>query len=197
MISESNRITYVVDLSDFDKTCLEDDITNRMQESIEVFEETYDQYPEYDWMIIFTKFDIFNYKIQKNGNLNHFYQDYKGNSNDVEAGINFIKSKYYSVVSKFGREIPSIVINTLNIEDIKLLLESIKREFMYKELMKIKNLEEENPKFLGDYEIMSRLGKGTFGVVFLVRKSIDKIEHIFALKTIPFYQEEELKKIKK
>eukprot|EP01080_Neovahlkampfia_damariscottae_P012745 gene12745-6937_t len=197
IISESNRIIFVVDLSDFDRTCFEDDITNRMQESINLFEETFSQFPEYHWMLIFTKIDIFTYKIQNNGDLNKHYPEYDGNSKNVDAGVNFIKSKYFSVASKFGKDIPSVVINTLNIGDIKSLLETIKTEFMYQELMKVKNLNEEDPKILGDYEIITRLGKGSFGIVFLVKTIKDKIEHIYALKTVPFDQEEELKKIKK
>ena len=85
---------FVVSLSEFDQTCYEDDITNRMTESLELFSETVNNsyFQNSTIILFFNKIDIFREKIKK-VNLKNWFKDYKG-ENTVEDGMKYISQKY-------------------------------------------------------------------------------------------------------
>jgi GTPase SAR1 family protein len=94
IFQDVTAVIFVVSLSEFDQTCYEDDITNRMTESLELFSETVNNshFANSTILLFFNKIDIFREKIKK-VELSNWFKDYKG-SNTFEDGIAYISSKY-------------------------------------------------------------------------------------------------------
>jgi hypothetical protein len=208
VLPEINIFLYVVDLSQYDRICYEDDVSNRMLESLEVFESTYQNYFHRDWFLIFTHSDAFIHKIQKLGNLKKIFQDYEGDADDAPAGIEFLISKYQKITQKInGKNIPSFVINSLDTKDVEKVIEYLgptlfekqDPELINKESFKMVNKKSQLMKYekemIGEYELISRLGSGSFGIVYEVKKL--NTEDVFALKSISIENEDQLKMIQK
>jgi hypothetical protein len=208
ILPEIKIFLYVVDLSQYDRLCYEDDVSNRMLESLEVFESIYHQYFHRDWFLIFTHSDAFIHKIQHLGNLKKIFEDYEGEANDAPAGIEFLKSKYQNISQTInGKNIPAFVINSLDTKDVQNMIEYLgptlfekqDPELINKESFKMVNkksqLMKNEKEMIGEYELISRLGSGSFGIVYEVKKF--NTEEVFALKSISIENENQLKMIQK
>jgi hypothetical protein len=192
-----------VDVSQFDRLMYEDDMTNRMVESFNVFEQYYSKYSHLEWFLIFTHIDVMIYKFQKYGNVKKFFPDYEGDGNDASQGTEFFKSKFTEISKNIKeKEIPYFVINALDSSDIMKVCELLGDTIVEKKNKIIIN--EESVKMvkkksiimkpmIGDYEIVDRLGKGAFGIVFSVKRE----NELFALKSISYQNDNELKMIEK
>jgi len=95
--SDVNCVLFVASLADYDLTCYEDDITNRMNESLDLFEEIVNG----NWfkttpiILFLNKEDIFKFKIEKI-DLKVCFGDYDGGLN-YEVAIKFIEKKFLSL----------------------------------------------------------------------------------------------------
>lgn len=91
-----DSILFVCSLSEFDQKCYEDDTTNRMKESLQLFAD----YINSKWFadtlvyLLFNKHDLFLKKIENGARLVDTFEDYKGPENDGEAAKEFIKETY-------------------------------------------------------------------------------------------------------
>ncbi|KAL9643502.1 hypothetical protein ABK040_010116 [Willaertia magna] len=87
-------IIFVTSLSEYDQRCYEDDSTNRMHESLLLFDEICNSRWFMDTSIILflNKIDLFKEKISKT-DLSQFFVEYEGGKN-FEAAVNFIRSKF-------------------------------------------------------------------------------------------------------
>jgi len=96
-------VLFVTSLNDYDLLCYEDDKTNRLSESLALF----DQIANGDWfnksliMLIMNKVDLFKTKITKVP-LKNFYNDYEGGE-DFEKGIAYIENKFRDT-NKFEKD---------------------------------------------------------------------------------------------
>lgn len=92
-----SAVIFVASLSDYDQKCYEDDVTNRMMESLDLFDEMTNN----NWfktttiMLFLNKTDIFREKIKKN-DLKVCFEDFDGGS-DFERSIKFIEQKFLDV----------------------------------------------------------------------------------------------------
>jgi GTPase SAR1 family protein len=88
---------FVASLADYDLTCYEDDITNRMNESLDLFEEIVNGnwFKDTPIILFFNKLDIFKSKIEQI-DLKVCFEDYSGGLN-FEAAIKFIEQKFLSL----------------------------------------------------------------------------------------------------
>lgn len=92
-----SAVIFVASLSDYDQKCYEDDVTNRMMESLDLFDEMTNN----NWfktttiMLFLNKTDIFREKIKKN-DLKVCFEDYDG-GNDFDKSIKFIEQKFLDV----------------------------------------------------------------------------------------------------
>jgi hypothetical protein len=196
-------ILFTVDVSQYDRFLYEDDITNRMVQSFDVFEEYYTQYSHLEWFFIFTHIDVLIYKFQKYGNVKKFFPDYVGNERDSFHGTEFFKSKFMEISKKINeKEIPYFVINALDTNDVikvcdllgDTIVEKKDKIIINEESVKLVKTKSVFVKpMIGDYEIVERLGRGAFGIVF----SVQKENELFALKSISYQNEKELKMIEK
>lgn len=117
---------FCVSLSEYDQLCYEDDETDRVKESMDLLEKMIN--PEFQFekfipnlIIVFTKSDIFEYKIKKMNNLKAYFDDFNGDPTSIDDGKSYLKQKYYSLLNKYKKSFESIEINSIDQNDIKKL----------------------------------------------------------------------------
>jgi guanine nucleotide-binding protein G(i) subunit alpha len=93
---------FVSSLGDFDLLCYEDDSTNRMKESMEVFDEIVngDWFKKTHIFLLFNKIDVFSRKI-KTTDLSVAFKDYDGGL-DYEKSLKFVTQKFLDL-NKFDK----------------------------------------------------------------------------------------------
>lgn len=88
-------IIFLASLSEYDLTIEENNSTNRMAESLELFE-TILQYPWFtkqSIILFLNKTDLFEIKMPLS-NLSDYFPTYMGSNTDIEEGKKFIRSMY-------------------------------------------------------------------------------------------------------
>lgn len=88
-------IIFLASLSDYDLKIEENNSTNRMSESLELFE-TILQYPWFtkqNIILFLNKTDLFETKMPKS-NLTDYFPTYMGSNTEIEEGKEFIRSMY-------------------------------------------------------------------------------------------------------
>jgi guanine nucleotide-binding protein G(i) subunit alpha len=88
-------LIYVASLGDYDLLCYEDDTTNRLVESLDLFEEHMNSaFKDIPIMLFLNKTDIFKKKLSDGKTtLEQFFPDYKGGS-DFDAASKYIENKF-------------------------------------------------------------------------------------------------------
>jgi len=89
-----NAVMFVSSLSEYDQKCYEDDVTNRMVESIDLFDETINgpSLKDLPILLFFNKNDLFKQKLQTS-DLSKTFADYKDGS-DPDKAFDYIKQRY-------------------------------------------------------------------------------------------------------
>eukprot|EP01027_Heterolobosea_sp_BB2_P018960 GEZU01026644.1.p1 GENE.GEZU01026644.1~~GEZU01026644.1.p1 ORF type:complete len:136 (+),score=25.90 GEZU01026644.1:302-709(+) len=102
--------------------CYEDDVTNRMHESLELFEDVVKSkwFTNVPLVLIFTKDDIFRNKI-KETDLSCCFPDYTGGC-DYQAAFSYIVKRFTDIYKKY-REMPlyAFVVNGTDTENVRKL----------------------------------------------------------------------------
>jgi guanine nucleotide-binding protein G(i) subunit alpha len=93
-------LMFVCSLNEFDQKCYEDDTTNRMIESMDLFDqETNGSFKDRPVILLLNKVDLFKEKIKKS-DLKGTFSDF-GGGQDSEAAIEYIKGKFLAT-NKFA-----------------------------------------------------------------------------------------------
>lgn len=90
-------VLYVVALSGYDMTLLEDSTVNRLDESLNLFEQVVNNryFRDASFILFLNKFDLFREKILYSGrHLRYYLSDFKGPDFDVDSGALFIQHKF-------------------------------------------------------------------------------------------------------
>jgi hypothetical protein len=90
-----STILFIAALSDYDALCYEDDTTNRMKESIDLFQQNQIIFKNIPIYLIFNKKDRFLEKL-KFSNLKNTFPEFQGRENHYEDAVEFIKKLYLS-----------------------------------------------------------------------------------------------------
>jgi len=100
-----NAIIFISSLSEYDQTLREDNCTNRMQESLKLFDSICNSvwFVEIHFILFLNKKDIFADKILRSP-LTICFPEYKGQQNQSES-INFIQWKFEQLNRSNQREI--------------------------------------------------------------------------------------------
>jgi len=100
--SEANVLIYVSALSDYNALCFEDDKTNRLVESMKVFDDTInsDVFKSSPVILIFNKEDIFNRLISKDP-LKNYFDDYNGGDDSIKS-LKYIETQFLNL-NKFEK----------------------------------------------------------------------------------------------
>jgi len=127
IFQDVTAVIFVVSLSEFDQTCYEDDITNRMTESLELFSETVNNeyFKNSTIIVFFNKVDIFKEKIKK-FNLKEYFKDYKG-ENNFEDAIQYISQKYLDQNLGEPGRIHTFITTATSSEQVKKVFEDSKK----------------------------------------------------------------------
>lgn len=93
---------YVCAISEYNQMLCNDEKTNRLAESIDLFDNIINtKFKSNKICLIFNKIDLFKEKIKK-FNLNDYFEDY-GGDDDAEKAIEFLKHKFLSK-NKYEKE---------------------------------------------------------------------------------------------
>ncbi|XP_021931978.1 guanine nucleotide-binding protein G(o) subunit alpha-like [Zootermopsis nevadensis] len=90
-------VMFVVSLSGYDMTLVEDPTVNRLDESLNLFAQIVNNrfFREASFVLFLNKFDLFREKILYSGrHLRLYFPDYKGPDYDVDRGALFIQHKF-------------------------------------------------------------------------------------------------------
>ncbi|KAJ5073804.1 guanine nucleotide-binding protein g(o) subunit alpha [Anaeramoeba ignava] len=92
-----NVIIYCVDLDCYYQNLYEDESTNKMKESIELFDEIVNSrwFSETSFILVFTKLDLFLKNLEKN-NFHHYFPDYNG-KNEPNEIKEYIEKRFISL----------------------------------------------------------------------------------------------------
>ena len=132
-----NAVLFVTALSGYDMTLIEDGTTNRMEESLNLFQAIcVNKFFDRSSIILFlNKFDLFTEKINKtNHHLRLYFPHYNGPDHDVSAAKKFILSQFLACNPVKGKLIyPHLTIatDTNNVQVVfKVVLETVIHEKM-------------------------------------------------------------------
>lgn len=90
-------VLFVVSLSGYDMTLLEDSTVNRLEESLNLFTQIVNNlfFRDASFVLFLNKFDLFRDKILRSQrHLRMYFPDYKGPDRDVDRGALFIQHKF-------------------------------------------------------------------------------------------------------
>jgi GTPase SAR1 family protein len=127
VFDEVTLIIFVISLSEYDMKLAEDESTNRMRESLRLFEEMCNSryFKRTPIIIFFNKMDFFEEKIKKI-DLNVCFPDYTGGKN-LENAKKFISQKYLdSNRNKKDREIYVHFTTATETDSIKSVFDNVK-----------------------------------------------------------------------
>ncbi|KAJ3741486.1 G-protein alpha subunit-domain-containing protein [Lentinula detonsa] len=93
---KAGMIIYVASLSDYDETCAEDSSTNRMYDSMELFDSVVhsEWFTDVPIVLLLNKTDVFAQKLRRTP-LKQYFHDYTGGDN-YDAGSTYIINKFLS-----------------------------------------------------------------------------------------------------
>jgi len=130
-----HALVFVASLSEYDQTLFEDGETNRMEESLHVFESVCNS----DWfgktsiILFLNKVDLFKEKLAKK-DLRCCFPDYAG-GNNFENAANFITQKYINVNKNKDKMIYTKLTTATDTNNIRVIFESV-RDIIIKENIK-------------------------------------------------------------
>lgn len=90
-------VLFVVALSGFDMTLLEDPTVNRLEESLNLFEQIVNNrwFKEASFVLFLNKLDLFRDKVMcSSRQLRAFFPDYKGPDKNIDQAALFIQTKF-------------------------------------------------------------------------------------------------------
>jgi len=122
---EASAVFYVVSLSEYDQKCYEDNITNRMLESLELLETTVNNTFFRDKFIILflNKFDLYSEKIKKS-DLSMVFPEYEGGP-DIKKGVDEIVSRYDSCNKGDSKRVFKNIITATSKEDVQIVMTDV------------------------------------------------------------------------
>lgn len=122
-------VLFVVSIAEYDQVLEEEQTTNRMQDSIQLFGEIVNgkYFLHTPFIIFFNKFDIFLEKIPRRGIKNNF-PDYEGPTDCPKKSLEFLKQKYLNQI-EIGNNKRSIYTHTTTATDTD-LIENVFKDVM-------------------------------------------------------------------
>lgn len=125
-------VLFITSLSEYDQNLYEDDTKNRMQESLELFEEIVElpYFKKTAVITFFNKYDLFKEKIKK-VDLGNFFKNYKDGL-DEEKAKKFIQTMFLS--KSKGRTLVSHFTNATDTDLIKNIFNDVKGIVLQKHL---------------------------------------------------------------
>nr|AAA28060.1 G protein alpha subunit [Caenorhabditis elegans] len=105
---DAKAMIYVASLSEYDQVLLEDNTTNRMHESIQLFKQVINNkyFVNTSVILFLNKIDLFEEKIvTKKRSLGIAFESFSGPSQDLNAAVAFVEKKYRSMAENKEKNI--------------------------------------------------------------------------------------------
>ena len=114
-------VLFIVSIAEYDQVLEEDRTTNRMYESMELFDEIANNqyFKNTPFIIFFNKHDLFLQKISKKG-IKEIFPEYQGADNSPNDSLDFLMEKYLSL-SKTSRKKRHLYPHTTTATDTQLI----------------------------------------------------------------------------
>ena len=114
-------VLFIVSIAEYDQVLEEDRTTNRMYESMELFDEIANNqyFKNTPFIIFFNKYDLFLEKISKKG-IKEIFPEYQGSDNSPNDSLDFLIEKYLSL-SKTSRKKRHLYPHTTTATDTQLI----------------------------------------------------------------------------
>jgi len=111
-------VIFVAALSEFDQVLFEDGATNRLSETLQLFNWvcTNQFFLNTPVLLFLNKRDLFEIKVAKPGYMAKFLDDYKGDT-DLEAATTYMMNKFLSVLSEEKRKLVNVHITCATDKD--------------------------------------------------------------------------------
>lgn len=134
VFDDVTAIIFVTSLSEFDQNLLEDEGTNRMKESLTLFDEICNHrlFRNTPIIIFFNKTDLFERKL-KDQDLSKWFPEYKGGS-DLRAAKQFIESMFLKLNRVPGKQVYSEFSCATDTDNIKFVFNATKDIYLCKAL---------------------------------------------------------------
>lgn len=123
---ETNCVVYIISLSEYDEINYEDEKTNRMLESISVFENTIhgEWFQDIPFIVFWNKRDVLEHKL-KYSPLSNIFPEYDGGE-DAEKAFDFIKQTYLSKAKRDISKFRHVIGNAFDMKIIETIFDEIK-----------------------------------------------------------------------
>ncbi|EFC37220.1 predicted protein [Naegleria gruberi] len=122
-------IIFVASLSEFDQKCYEDDSTNRLDESILLFDEIVNShfFEKTPVILFLNKSDLFSKKLNERGVFKRVFPEFEGDDTNLRQCADHIKDKFISrVEDKDEKKIDVRITCATDTEAIKTVFDNVK-----------------------------------------------------------------------
>lgn len=107
--NDVTAVIFVVAISEFDQTLFEHEGTNRLRESLTVFDDVVngEHFRNVDTILFLNKVDLFREKLQaeeSKGSLGTYFPEFDGADGDEEAALDFVEDLFLCLVES-GRDV--------------------------------------------------------------------------------------------
>jgi guanine nucleotide-binding protein G(i) subunit alpha len=116
---------FVVAISEYNLKCYEDDKTNRLQESLALFDDVCngEWFNKTPIMLVFNKIDLFQSKLT-NDPLKNYFEDYEGGE-DFEKAIKYLEKQFRNLNRFDQNRIHIFHINAIDSSSVSNMMKSI------------------------------------------------------------------------
>lgn len=128
-IVENKNLIYTINIGDFNKNCIEDEITPYLLESLEIYDVTINNnvFKDIPIFVLLTKYELFKKKIQ-NQDLKIVFEDYN-DGNDEKKALEFIIEKLKNLNKNPSRKLFFYPIDLLDDEQVESFLKDFKSKY--------------------------------------------------------------------
>ncbi|CAJ0582553.1 unnamed protein product, partial [Mesorhabditis spiculigera] len=126
MFKMKNKTWRVFDVGEYDQVLIEDNVTNRMQESIHLFKQVINSkfFTSTSVILFLNKKDLFAQKIGNGRSLTAAFPDYKG-AETYEAASHYIEKKYLHVNENPNKNVYCHHTCATDTEQVQFVLDSV------------------------------------------------------------------------
>jgi len=120
-------IIYCVALNEYDMKLFEDEKVNRMEESLELFQEICNSkwFTKTAIILFLNKSDLFREKIEKGSSMTTLFKEYQG-GNNYDEGLKFIQEKFVLLNKNPNKKIFAHVTCATDTENVKVVFDAAK-----------------------------------------------------------------------
>eukprot|EP01083_Nonionella_stella_P068964 183489_1 len=125
-----DAVLFVAAISEYDQVMWEDEKTNRMQDCLELFEETVnlETFDGTDIILFLNKFDLFEDKLDKVP-ITVFFKDYQGDPHDLEDVVEYMSQYFKSLIDAELDHVHNVYVHTIvavDPENVKTVFNDVK-----------------------------------------------------------------------